>query len=460
MQRSASSCLSRSLFPAGASDLRMSEFYDIRILEGSRTRIVLDNGKLEEIAEAPFQGAAVRALKGGAWGFVTTDSVDGLGEKIDLAKRIARKIDGHDELELAKAPIGQSVSVPVKKDPKNLSLEEKVALLREIENAALVKGVSSTQAVYSEVELTTHYTSSEGLDLESRTTRMGFVINAVAHRNGLYQTDGVGHAGVGGLELFDREDPISLARSVGETAVKLLDADTIKGGTYPVILDQELAGVFVHEAVGHATEADIILEGDSCLEGKIGERIGSELVTVKDDPSMMLNGYYPFDDEGSLAQETVLVETGILKSYLNTRETAARLGGVPRNARAEGLDRPVVRMSNTYIANGDWKLEEILEELGNGVYLAGSRGGQVSTAEGIFQFNAKRGYLVENGEKTRLLRDVSLSGKILETLKDVLAVGNDLKYNSGRCGKAGQLVPVSDGSPHLLVANATVGGAG
>ena len=145
-----------------------------------------------------------------------------------------------------------------------------------------------------------------------------------------------------------------------------------------------------------------------------------------------------------------MVEKGILKSYLNSRETAARLGGVPRNARAEGLDRPVVRMSNTYIANGDWKLEEIFEELGDGVYLAGSRGGQVSTGEGVFQFNAKRGYLVEKGEKTKLLRDVSLSGKILETLLHVKAVGNDLKFNSGRCGKAGQLVPVSDGSPHLL----------
>jgi TldD protein len=265
---------------------------------------------------------------------------------------------------------------------------------------------------------------------------------------------------VGGLELFDREDPIALAKGVGETAVALLDAAAPRGGTYPVILDQELAGVFVHEAVGHATEGDIILEGDSCLEGKLGRKIGSELVTVKDDPSLMNNGYYPFDDEGSRAQETVLVENGVLKSYLNSRETAARLGGVARNARAEGLDRPVVRMSNTYIANGDWKLEEILAEMGDGVYLAGSRGGQVSTGEGIFQFNAKRGYLVENGEKTRLLRDVSLSGKILETLMHVRAVGNDLKFNSGRCGKAGQLVPVSDGSPHLLVAEATVGGAG
>ena len=438
----------------------MADFWDIRILKGSRARIVLDNGKLEEIAQAPFQGAAVRALAGGAWGFVTTDNVDGLKDEIALADRIARKIDGHENLDLALAPAGRSIDVPVKKDPKNLSLEEKVALLREIEDAAKAKGVSSTQAIYSEVEVLTHYTSSEGLDLESKMVRTGFVISAVAHRNGLYQTDGEGRSGVGGLELFDREDPVALAKVVGETAVALLDAQSPKGGTFPVILDQELAGVFVHEAVGHATEGDIILEGDSCLEGKIGQQIGSELVTVKDDPSLMRNGYYPFDDEGSKAQETVLVENGVLKSYLNTRETAGRLGGVPRNARAEGTDRPVVRMSNTFIDNGEWKLEEILEELGSGVYLAGSRGGQVSTGEGVFQFNAKRGYLVENGVKTKLLRDVSLSGKILQTMLDVKAVGNDLKFNSGRCGKAGQLVPVSDGSPHLLIAKATVGGTG
>jgi len=438
----------------------MADFWDVRILKGRRARIVLDNGKLEEIAEAPFQGAAVRALAGGAWGFVTTDNVDGLKDEIALADRIARKIDGRENLDLAVAPAGKSIEVPVKKDPKNLSLEEKVTLLREIEDAAKMKGVSSTQAVYSEVEILTHYTSSEGLDLESKMVRTGFVISAVAHRNGLYQTDGEGRSGVGGLELFDREDPVALAKVVGETAVALLDAQSPKGGTFPVVLDQELAGVFVHEAVGHATEGDIILEGDSCLEGKLGQQIGSELVTVKDDPSLMRNGYYPFDDEGSKAQETVLVEKGVLKSYLNSRETAGRLGGVPRNARAEGTDRPVVRMSNTFIDNGDWKLEEILEELGSGVYLAGSRGGQVSTGEGVFQFNAKRGFLVEKGVKTKLLRDVSLSGKILQTMLDVKAVGNDLKFNSGRCGKAGQLVPVSDGSPHLLIAKATVGGTG
>jgi len=436
------------------------EFYDVRVLQGSRTRIVLDNGKLEEIAQAPFQGAAVRALCRGAWGFVTTDHVIDLDREIDSARQIARKINGHEDLKLAFSTPGKSLTVPVKKDPGNLSLEEKVAILREIEDAARVKGVTSTQAVYSEMDAIIHYQNSEGLDLESKMTRVGFFISAVAHRDGIYQTDAEVRSGVGGLEVLERQDPIALAREVGTTAVSLLDAAAPKGGTYPVVLDQELAGVFVHEAVGHACEGDIILEGDSCLEGKLGQKIGSEQVTVKDDPSIMQNGYYPFDDEGSLAQETVLVENGVLSSFLNSRETAARLGGVARNARSEGLDRPIVRMSNTYIANGDWKKEEILQELGNGVYLAGSRGGQVSTGEGLFQFNAKRGYLIENGEKTRLLRDVSLSGKILETLLHVQAVGDDLKFNGGRCGKAGQLVPVSDGSPHLLVSRATVGGSG
>src|SRR5512137_1010613 len=205
------------------------EFYDIRILRGSRTRIVLDNGKLEEISQAPFQGAAVRALSGGAWGFATTDSVSDLGSEIDSARDMARKIDRQEDFRLAASMPGKSLMVPVKKDPKDLSLEEKVALLREIEDAAKVKGVSSTQAVYMESDLALHYQNSEGLDLESRMTRMGFFISAVASRDGIYQTDGEGRSGVGGLEVLERADPVSLAREVGDMAVALLDAAVPKG---------------------------------------------------------------------------------------------------------------------------------------------------------------------------------------------------------------------------------------
>jgi len=440
----------------------MEEFHDQRVIRGKATRIVLDNGELDEISESFFVGAAIRALSGGSWGFVETERLDDLAGDLETARRAARRIGGDERLDLAASTPGRSGKVPVKRDPADLSLEVKVDLIREIEDAAKVSGVGSTQAVYNEVIVNTRYTSSEGRDLEREETRVGFYVTAVASRGGVYQAGMESRAGSCGLELFSDVDAVGLALRAGETAVALLDAKAPKGGSYPVVVDQELGGVFVHEAVGHAVEADIVLEGGSILEGKIGEKIGSDLVTVKDDPSLPLYGGYPFDDEGSGPAETVLVEDGVLLSYLHSRETAGRLGGTPRNARAQGNSRPVVRMSNTYIAprKDGWTLAEILEEMKDGVYLLGSRGGQVSTAEGVFQFNAKRGYLVEGGQVTSLLRDVSLSGRILEILERVKAVGDDLLFNSGRCGKSGQLVPVSDGSPHLLIEEATVGGAG
>jgi TldD protein len=243
----------------------------------------------------------------------------------------------------------------------------------------------------------------------------------------------------------------------------------------PCVLDPELAGVFIHEAVGHAAEADLVLENSSILAGKIGEQIASQHVTVYDDPTMHEYGYYPFDAEGVPAKRTTLIDRGVLTSYLHSRETAGRLGGGSGNgcddgsgsggsgggnARAQGCSIPIPRMSNTFIANRDMRFEEIIEELRDGVYLKGSRGGQVNTGEGIFQFNAELGYVVRNGEICEMLRDVSLSGQTLEILKNITAVGDDLAFHSGRCGKSGQAVPVSDGSPHILVSRAVVGGSG
>ena len=170
----------------------------------------------------------------------------------------------------------------------------------------------------------------------------------------------------------------------------------------------------------------------------MGQKIGSDLVTVKDDPSLMKNGYYPFDDEGSQAQETILVKKGVLNAYLLSRETAGMLGGVPRNARSMGLDRPIVRMSNTYIPNGDFKSEEIFEELGDGIYLMGSRGGQVNTAEGVFQFNARRVHR-EEGREDQAPEGCFSFGKILEILHDIKAVGvdeSDVQQRSLRQGRA------------------------
>ncbi len=437
-------------------------FYDVRLIEGSSTSIVLDNGNIEEISANFSKGCGVRALCGGSWGFTTAESDLDMDRAITCASELAENMNAispKENVELGPVDPPLIKDLPeVKNDPKDIPIEDKVEFLKDLDMSARTTGVTSISAVYSETCMKMRYINSEGTEAEYDLVRTGYAISAVASENGTYQVGRESRFGVCGYELIDREDPLELAKKAGSTAVELLGAQQAKGGNLPVILDPELAGVFAHEAVGHASEADLVLEGSSILANRIGEQIASPEVNIIDDPTLHEYGYYPFDSEGVEATKNIVIKNGILDSYLHSRETAGALGGVPGNSRAQGYSAPIVRMSNTYIDNGSSDLDEMLEETKNGMYLIGSRGGQVNTGEGVFQFNAEKGYLIENGEITTLLRDVSLSGKTLEILNNITLVGNDLKMHSGRCGKGGQLVPVSDGSPHISISSAVVGG--
>lgn len=438
------------------------KFYDCRVIEGSSTSIVLDNGKIEEISRNFTKGAGIRALCGGSWGYTAVEGDINLKRGVDTASKLAFSMNAStpkEDVELAAVASPEVRDLPeVRTNPRDIAIEEKVSLLKSIEEHAKLEGVHSTKVMYLESEFKVDYRNSEGLECEYELLNVGFAVSAVASENGVYQAGRESRFGYG-YELFENENVLELAGKAGKTALELLKAKTPKGGEMPVVLDQELAGVFAHEAVGHASEADLVLEGDSILENRIGEQIASPLINIIDDPTLHEFGYYPFDAEGSESKRTEIIKDGIFNSYLHSRETAAKLGGTPGNCRAQGYSMPVVRMSNTFIDNGDSRFEEMLEEVKDGMYLIGSRGGQVNTGEGIFQFNAEKGYLIKNGELTGLLRDVSLSGKTLEILNHVTLVGNDLKMTAGRCGKAGQLVPVSDGSPHIAISKALVGGA-
>jgi TldD protein len=225
------------------------------------------------------------------------------------------------------------------------------------------------------------------------------------------------------------------------------------------ILDPELAGVFAHEAIGHASEGDLVKEGISVIKGMTGQQIASPVVTVIDDPTMPEFGFMPVDAEGSAVKRTEIIRDGVLTNYLHSRETLAAVGdGEAGHARAEGSSSPIVRMSNTFIENGDATMDELLEGCKTGILLKGSRGGQVDPGRGVFQFNAEYGYLIEDGEQRGMVRDVSLSGDILSTMHNIALCGTDRKMTPGYCGKGGQSVPVTDGSPHLLLKNAVVGG--
>lgn len=438
------------------------KFYDVQTIESHSTGIVLTNGKIDSINENETKGSGIRALCGGSWGYTSLSGNKDIKSGIDDAKMLAKSMNSHspkDEVDLSPSKIPKKISSPKPKiSPSDITMEEKIELLREIEHYIKSEGLKSTTVSYSDSTSKVIYMNSEGAEVEYDIVRSGFSVSAVAGNENTIQSGRESKFDICGYEIFKKYDPFVAAKKAADTAKLLLDAKTPKGGNPKVILDQELAGVFTHEAVGHASEADLVLMNDSILKDKIGKTVAPDEITIVDNPMIYEFGYFPFDAEGSEPEKTILIKNGIMNEFMHSRETANRLGGTPGNARSQGYAQPHVRMSNTYIENGNSNFDEMLSEIKDGIYLIGSRGGQVNTGEGIFQFNAEMGYLIENGEITSPVRDVSLSGRTLDILKEIILVGNDLKINAGFCGKAGQTVPVSDGAPHIALSKATVGG--
>jgi TldD protein len=438
---------------------KTADYADIRISESQNTVIVMKEGKVHEIRSGSDQGACIRVLKKGAWGFSYTTQLDKLEEMVQAALKLAKTLES--DVKLAPDKIKKDkVQSNAKIKPSEVPLAEKKEVMSEVEQAANLKKVVSTTVNYVDAEGTTQFLNSEGTTLSLEETRVALFLNAVAASQGVIQFGHKSTGGAKGFEAIQNEDLEALGRTAASKAVRLLDANLPPSGTFPVILDPELTGVFIHEALGHASEADLILQDDSILKGKLGTPIGSPLVNIIDDASMDAFGYYPYDSEGVKTRKNVLVQNGTLVSFLNSRETAAKLGiKLTGNARSGLIDQPIVRMSNTYLEPGTLNFEELIEDMKSGIYLKGSRGGQVDTGKGVFQFNAAESFMIKNGEIQKPLRDVSLSGNILEILQKIDGVGDDFKMGVGFCGKAGQIVPVGDGGPHTRVTEATVGGA-
>ncbi len=436
-------------------------YYDIRRSSGVAGSIDIDNSTVESAGNTFFDVAVIRALGPKGWGIVTVDNFGALSKPdvkglITEASNLALVTE--EAVVLADAPSGLLPTPSFAEDPRDVSMEEKCSLLAEIESAAKVPGVTNTRARYSETATTVTFTDSSDQSFTYEMVRSGYSVLAVAAKNGMMQMGRESNHTVTGLNLRSQQEK---GRAAGERAVSLLDAKAAKGGRMSAVLDQELGGVFAHEAVGHASEGDLVKEGASVLAGKTGELIGRPCVSVTDDPTLPMFGFMPVDDEGVRVQRTPIIKNGVLTNFLHSRQTLAAVGdGIAGHARAQTGAVPVVRMSNTFIENGDSSYGEIVEECRNGILLKGSRGGQVDPGRGAFQFNAEYGYLIENGELGEMVRDVSLSGDILSTLHNISLCGSDLKLSPGFCGKAGQSVPVTDGAPHLLLLDAVVGGQG
>ncbi len=435
------------------------DYADIRVNESENTVIVMKDGKIQEIRSGSDQGICLRVLKQGAWGFSYTNQFNRLDNLIKSALKLASSLSS--DVELAPAEIRtDKVKSNARIKLSDVSIEDKKLAMTEVEQAANLDKVVSTTVNYVDTEGATYFLNSEGSSIKMEENRVALFLNAVAASENSIQFGHKSTGGAKGFEAIEKEDLELMGRTTASKAIRLLDANIPPSGRFPIIMDSELTGVFIHEAVGHASEADLILQNDSILKGNIGTQIGSPLVTIIDDASMDAFGYYVYDAEGVKVSKNVLVDEGKLVSLLSSRETAAKLNiKSSGNARSGIGDQPIVRMSNTYLKPGKMSFDELVEDIKNGIYLKGSRGGQVDTGKGVFQFNAAESFMIENGQVTDPLRDVSLSGNILEILQKVDAVGSDFHMGVGFCGKAGQTAPVGDGGPHTRVSEATVGGA-
>lgn len=440
------------------------EFAEIYFEEGTVTQVLVEGGKVEKVLSTADRGVSIRVIADFCTALGYTNEVSE-GSLLKLAASVSQGVKG----KVFDRAIGISspdvaVPLPIRLPPDGLSLEGKVELVSAADRAARgVSGdVSQVMAVYRDGAARMQTVNSLGEFTDQRRIGTMFATQVVAAKDGVMQT-GYGTAGgCSGLELFDSENPSEIAVAAAKRAVRMLTARRAPGGMMPVVLSSEAGGTMVHEAIGHGLEADLVQGGVSVYRGRIGEQVASPLVTVVDDSTIpYARGSFTFDSEGSRGQRNVLVENGILKGYLHDRLTAMKDGiSSTGNGRRESYGaKPIVRMTNTLILPGTTAPEDIVKSVPGGLFVRKMGGGQVNTVTGEFMFEVAEGYLIENGAVGEPVRGATLTGSGEAVLKNILAVGSDLGFGIGTCGKDGQGVPVSDAQPTMLIKEMTVGGA-
>ena len=437
---------------------------------------VLEDGIVKSGSFGIVCGVGVRAISGEKTGFSYSNdlSFSAIKNAADAAKSIVR--------------VGQSGSIAswAKPSPtalyytenpmQSMSKEEKVALLRHVDQVVRAKDKRITQVTVSLVA--THdvilVAATDGTLAADVRPMVGFNVSVIVEENGRRERGGAGFGGrislseltqIGSPATFDIEQFSinDIADEAVRTALVSLEAQAAPAGAMPVVLGAGWPGVLLHEAVGHGLEGDFNHRGSSAFAGKVGEQVASPLCTVVDDGTLASRrGSLSLDDEGTPTENTVLIENGILKGYMQDKLNARLMGTKPTgNGRRQSYRHlPLPRMTNTYMLAGDSEPEEIIATVEKGLYAKNLGGGQVDITSGKFVFSTSEAYLIENGKVTHPVKGATLIGNGPEVMQRVTMVGNDLELDRGigTCGKNGQAVPVSVGQPTLKISEITVGG--
>ena len=453
----------RSAMRAGAAD-----YVEVRVQESTITNVQYTGEELESIGRHTSLGGSVRAMVNGGWGFASFNELADLPRFVEAACAQARLPERPCAGLAPVEPVTDHVVARPEVDPRQVPLDRKQQLCERYNKIILSSPrIQTSNVAYRDTATKESLVTSDGTELVQETCFAGATVVAVA-KDGMnvqraYDTVG----DIRGYQIVEgREEE---CETVARRAVDLLAAEPPEAGPHVVVIDPKLCGVFVHEAFGHLSEADLIHENARLREMmSIGRRFGPDELAICDDPGMPGEaGTYAYDAEGTPGTRTDLIRGGVLTSRLHSRETAAMMNEPPTgNARALNYGfAPIVRMSNTYMEPRELSFEQLLEGGGSlegiedGIYAIGTIGGQTDME--MFTFSAEEGYEIKGGKLGRLLRDVVLTGNVFQTLADIEAIASDFTMQGGLggCGKGAQApLRVSDGGPSVRIKNVVVGG--
>ncbi|HJS43508.1 MAG TPA: TldD/PmbA family protein [Gemmatimonadales bacterium] len=454
---------------AAAVKQSRADYTEIRVERAWSSTVAFRGRRLETATVSEDQGGFVRVLnKGCGWGIASFTSLDALPDMVRRANELSRAVRLDEPIRLAETtPQLADAALDLDGDVRGVALADKKKLLETYNTAMLAvsNAIVDTQASYQDEVSEVWYVNSEGTALYQVRPEVVVSGTAIARRNGTIEKglESIGlRKGWRSVQEFGER-----FRDTAQRAVHLLDAPRVRGGSYPVILDNELAGVFIHEAFGHLSEADFVYENPQAREMMtLGRRFGKPVLNAGDNGAASgLRGTLPYDDEGTPTQDTPLIREGILVGRLHSRETAAKLGERPTgNARAISFRHPpIVRMTNTYISapTGEAAVgfQDLIRDIKLGVYACGAFGGQTMLEN--FSFTAAWGHMIRDGHVAELVKDVVLAGNLFQTLDRIDQMAGDFTWNEmgGGCGKGGQFpLPVTEGAPHVRIEEALIGG--
>ncbi len=444
---------------------RGGDFADLFFQHKVENYVGLQDGEVNRAYSRIDLGCGVRVVKGDQTGFAYTQDLS--SEALANAARTAAVVANESKTSPPEkfANVAHGSFYEIETPWSDVGIDQKIPLLSHANTFAMNadKRIIKVQVFMADTTSHVLVARSDGQILEDFQPMTEVWLTCVAEKDGKRETNYNSIGERRGFELYSEAKMEEIAKTAVDRTTVLFDAVEAQAGEFPVVLAPGLSGILLHEAIGHGMEADFNRKGISVYTDRIGKRIAPEFVTIVDDgTNPNERGSINIDDEGNPAKRTVLVENGILASYMHDRISADHFKLEPTgNGRRENYRYPPVpRMRNTYMVNGPHSPEEIVKSVKRGIYAENFGNGQVDIGAGDFAFYLKNGYLIEDGKITAPVKDVNLIGFGPKVLEEIEMVGNDMTLysGSGNCGKDGQRVPVGFGLPTIKCRAISVGG--